>query len=200
MAAALEAVPDVSVTAPVALAPRPRPRLRLSLVAAAAGLAAAVALAGWLALRPHPRAAALAPALDAAPAAADLEIEPPAASGADGLTIARLLELRRKDPNDAGVAFALGHRYFSRLWWQDGMQAYQAAVRLDPSLSKNPTLIKDLVRALVSDGFHGRAEAFLRAEVGADALPYLDAAAASADGSINVRNRARALAAELRRP
>ncbi len=181
--------------------PRRRRALWIGLLVVGAGAGAAILL--------RPRAPAVAPpaiAIAPDPAPASIEVEPSAdprgstpsliAGGHGEATIARLLAWRQKNPRDAEAAFRLGHLYFGKLWWNDGMQAYEAAVAIDPSLRTDPTYIRDLVRALVSDSFHGRAAAAL-IEIGAPALPFLEEAARN-DPTINVRRRAAALIARLR--
>ncbi|HKA89261.1 MAG TPA: serine/threonine-protein kinase [Haliangiales bacterium] len=205
-AAALAATPEARPAPPGALrldrARRSSARIVLLLVAL--GAAAAVAVAAW------PRGARTTPSRAAEPAdtrAADpVEVQPPAdelariralvAAGRTEAAITQLVAWRGQRPRDAAAAFLLGHLYFEKLWWNDGMQAYDAALAADPSLRADPTFIKDLVHGLVSDNFHGRAEALLLG-IGPAALPYLDEAARTSDMT-NIRRRAAALAARLR--
>jgi serine/threonine-protein kinase len=185
-AAALAATPEAGATAPPP-APPPRRFRALWLVPPVATIAAAALL--W------PRGRAAAPTPDAPPPVVEV-IEAGADAPPAAASIARLLAWRQKNPHDAKAAFQLGHLYFARLWWNDGLAAYEAAIAIDPALRTDPTFIRDLVHALVSDSFHARAAAQL-VEIGAPALPFLEEAAKT-DPTLNVRHRAAALAARLR--
>jgi serine/threonine-protein kinase len=193
-AAALAATPEAGPDA----RPAPRRRAASFFAAALAGLAIGATVLAWP--RARPRAPALAATPDAPP---PLEIALPVAepTGAalarpDEATIPQLVARLKRNPQDARTAFQLGHVYFARLWWNDGLQAYELAIAIDPSLRTDPIFIRDLVHALVSDSFHERAAAVL-VGIGASALPFLEEAART-DPTINVRRRAAALAERLR--
>src|SRR6185295_451796 len=91
-----------------------RPRDRTLAAAVAAGSLVVLAFVGFL-VWPRQRAA---PQTTAEPVA--------------GETIPQLVKLRREHPEDARLAVRLGHLYCAQAWWNDGLDAYEGAVAIDP--------------------------------------------------------------------
>jgi serine/threonine-protein kinase len=89
-----------------------------------------------------------------------------------------LTDYRKEHPKDAQAALLLGHLYLDKLWWTDGIKSYRAAISLDPSLRSDETMIRELLKGLVSDGSHWKVADFLADEIGEPALPYVRESAA----------------------
>jgi hypothetical protein len=89
-----------------------------------------------------------------------------------------LVDYRKEHPKDAQAALLLGHLYLDKLWWTDGIKSYRAAITLDPSLRSDETMIRELLKGLVSDGSHWKVADFLADEIGEPALPYVRESAA----------------------
>jgi hypothetical protein len=89
--------------------------------------------------------------------------------------------------------------YFEKQWWVDGFEAYQAAVRLDPALKSDPSLLRHLISALQSEKVGHRVAAQLR-ELGPVARPHLRAAAKSHPNKLVRERSAAILKAGARKP
>jgi eukaryotic-like serine/threonine-protein kinase len=100
-----------------------------------------------------------------------------------------LAGLRAKYPTNAYAPYLEGQVNFDNLRWMDGLASYGAALRNDPAYRSDPTLIRNVIRCLVSDRFHTKCADFLVREVGAPAAPFLEEAART-DPYSNVRARA----------
>jgi len=87
------------------------------------------------------------------------------------------------------VALLLGHAYFKKLWRNDGLREYDAALKIMPSLRNNGALVRDVVSALDSPQHH-LAYAVLWTRIGRSALPDVRRLARTAK---NPRTRARAV-------
>jgi hypothetical protein len=111
--------------------------------------------------------------------------------------IQMLYQVRRQAPKSPAVPLLLGHAYFRKLWRTDGLREYEQALKLKPSLRKNPQLIKNVVSAL-DDPTSRFARSLVRSRLGAAAIPELRRAARTAK-SQKVQQRASKLAASLRR-
>ncbi|MBZ4416665.1 serine/threonine-protein kinase [Myxococcus sp. RHSTA-1-4] len=111
--------------------------------------------------------------------------------------LAALKKLAAKHPRSAYVRYLEGNVNFDNLRWVDGVAAYRAALRNDASYRDSPTLIRNAIRCLVSDRFHGICQDFIRKDLGDAAVPYLEEAA-RADPMANVRTRAAGLLRESR--
>jgi hypothetical protein len=103
----------------------------------------------------------------------------------------RLVELRGEQPGSAPLAALHARIYFEQRWWSEGLAAYRAALRSDPSLAGDPILVGHVIRSLQSARFHPTAAAFLR-ELGEPARPLLVQAARDHE-SPSVRARAASL-------
>ena len=107
-----------------------------SIVFAIAGMCFGVIL-GWVIATQQAGPRALAPAAEAAPAAA----QQPAATGArqapalDEARVQGLLTILNSDPKNAGANLQLGNAYFDAAQYANAIKYYEAAVTLDP---KNP--------------------------------------------------------------
>jgi eukaryotic-like serine/threonine-protein kinase len=83
----------------------------------------------------------------------------------------------RQETRAAAVDGAARARmYFEKQWWVDGFEAYQAAVRLDPALKSDPSMLRHLISALQSEKVGHRVAAHLR-DLGSVARPHLREAA-----------------------
>jgi len=100
-----------------------------------------------------------------------------------------LASLRTQYPKSAYAPYLEGQVNFDNLRWVDGLASYKATLHNDPAYRSDPTLIRDVIRCLVSDTFHTKCADFLVREVGAPAAPFLDEAART-DSYANVRARA----------
>ncbi|WP_395855039.1 serine/threonine-protein kinase [Cystobacter fuscus] len=100
-----------------------------------------------------------------------------------------LASLRAQYPQSAYAPYLEGHVNFDNLRWADGLTSYGAAIRNNEAYRTDAKLIRNVIRCLVSDGFHTRCADFLAREVGAPAAPFLEEAASS-DPYANVRARA----------
>lgn len=120
------------------------------------------------------------------------------AEAGDRRNAARQLErLRTRSPDRADVAYALGNLYAELNAWRPSVDAYAAALRLEPAYRADPRLINDVVEALASDMAHSRAASILRKEIGRAAVPRLEQAMRSA--SPRQRVRAKRVRGALRR-
>src|SRR6185436_7306899 len=64
-----------------------------------------------------------------------------------------LRKLRAKHPDNAEVAYVMGHAYFEKMWWSDGFEAYRAAIARNPDYRRDPQLIGDVMKSFVSDRY-----------------------------------------------
>jgi serine/threonine-protein kinase len=100
-----------------------------------------------------------------------------------------LASLRAQYPKSAYAPYLQGHVNFDNLRWEDGLASYGAAMRNNAAYHTDAQLLRNVIRCLVSDGFHRKCADFLVREVGASAAPFLEEAARS-DPYANVRARA----------
>ena len=113
-----------------------------SIVFAIAGMCFGVIL-GWVIATQQAGPRVLAPAAEAAPAAA----QPPAAAAArqtpvlDEARVQGLLTILNSDPKNAGANLQLGNAYFDAEQYANAIKYYEEAVTLDP---KNPDASTDL--------------------------------------------------------
>ena len=120
------------------------------------------------------------------------------ADSGDRRNVARQRErLRARSPRRADVPYALGNVYAELNAWRPSVDAYAAALKLEPAYRADPRLINDVVEALASDLAHSRASTILRKEIGRAAVPRLEQAMRSA--SPRQRVRAKRVRAALRR-
>lgn len=103
--------------------------------------------------------------------------------------LSALAKLRKQHPTSAYAPYLEGQVNFDNLRWVDGLASYGAAIRNNPAYRSDPTLIRDLIRCLVSDRFHSKCGDFLVQQVGPPAATYLEEAS-RADAYANVRTRA----------
>jgi eukaryotic-like serine/threonine-protein kinase len=182
--------------------------LRLAAVSAvASALLVALGAALFLPRRPAPGAAP-APAARATPNAAAAARAPetvaadpigtraqaaaPAGVGPAAARAAAPAKRPLSGPRAAEEPAAQARAMFEARRWSEGMEAYRAAIKLDPARRGDKTLVRPLIASLDSDGRGDRA-AFLR-QLGAPARPLLREAARS-----HPNPRVRARAAELTR-
>jgi serine/threonine-protein kinase len=109
--------------------------------------------------------------------------------------IQALYQLRRQSPRNADIALYLGHCYFHKQWRTDGLREYDEALRLRPSLRRNPQLVHNVIVALDDPTFK-MASALVHARMGAAVVADLRRAGRDAK-SATVQKRAAHLAVEL---
>jgi hypothetical protein len=114
--------------------------------------------------------------------------------GQDATT--RLKALRRTRPDDAQVPYALGRVYDGLGWPRQTVESYRDAIKLDPALRSDPALIRDLIDLLDSRSTWQLAARTLEHDVGAPAIPALDAV--QARGTPTVRERAARIRSKLK--
>jgi eukaryotic-like serine/threonine-protein kinase len=177
--------------APFVPPPAARPRhLSRGLIAAAAGVAGIGAIALIAALaggRGHPgRDAGVAVVAGsdtgaADPAAAVLARARQLADAGDrDRALSLLASAREVYPGDAELPYLMGQLYFDKLWWSDGIDAYRAAIHLRPAYRTDPELIKSVLRGFITTpDYEPNIARFLREDVGAAAVPYLQETASS---------------------
>jgi hypothetical protein len=100
-----------------------------------------------------------------------------------------LVAYRDQNPKDPRAAFMLGHVWMSRTYWTEGFKQYQQAFDLDPQQKTDPIYIGDLVKALESPSWYGKAEYQLRA-VGKAAVPFLQDAVKNNPAASIIHRRA----------
>jgi len=98
----------------------------------------------------------------------------------------------------ARSAYVAGNLYFARQWWSAGFTAYRAAIAADPGYRRDPIVIRNAIKCLMSPSQSWRASRFLADEIGQPAIPYLREALSSS--SLNTRRAAARLLRELDRP
>jgi serine/threonine-protein kinase len=189
---------------------RPRPASRRNFIAAVVvvgglvsiGVVAMLASGGGHEPGPpdaQPVAAPQAP-VDAPDPSEDVLVRARAlsAAGSADEAIELLGAARKTFPDRAALPFELGKIYFARFWWRDGLDAFRAAIRVDPAYRTDPDLIKTVLRGFITtpDTDEGLAR-FLLVDVGSDAIPYLQETAQS-HPSQKVRARAAALLSRYR--
>jgi len=89
-------------------------------------------------------------------------------------TLKEIQKLSHKYAKNAEIAYILGQLYCSKLWMNDGLEAFRKAIRLEPAFRENPYLIKAAVDGLGNDGDHLKVEQFLVQEIGKPAEPFLE--------------------------
>ncbi|HLU67765.1 MAG TPA: hypothetical protein VKZ63_15885, partial [Kofleriaceae bacterium] len=110
----------------------------------------------------------------------------------------RLQELRKKHPDSGEIPYLLGNLYMRKMWWEHGIDNYRLAIKNDPSYRENATLIRYVIQNLQSPSKSWLGRRFLLQEIGAPALPHLEAAGKSGANS-TIRKRARDLHAQLKK-
>lgn len=132
------------------------------------------------------------PEIDPVPSASPVAAEALrlARSGRGEAAVARLRELRRKDPDAAEVPYALGRVYTRLDWPRQAIDAFRDAIELDERYASEPGLILDLIGHLDSRSTWQVAARVLEHEVGAPAVPALTETA-ERHRDATVRERAR---------
>src|SRR6185295_13196538 len=105
--------------------------------------------------RPEPKAPVVTiPAPVDAPAAVDAaqeafdgitEIQAMISSGRRDDAITALQHHSQLHPDNAYIPYLMGNLYFSKQWWTDGFEAYDAAIAKNPTYKTDPTLIKNVL-------------------------------------------------------
>jgi hypothetical protein len=84
----------------------------------------------------------------------------------------------------------------SKMYWTEGNLQYQQAFAIDPTLSTDTRYLADLIKALESPSWYGKAETYLRA-AGKAAIPLLQDAVAKNPAASVVHKRAAEVLAQL---
>ena len=114
-------------------------------------------------------------------------------------SLRELAKLRKQHPTSAYAPYLEGQVNFDNLRWEAGLDSYAAAIRNNPAYRSDPTLIRNVIRCLVSERFHTKCGEFLVQQVGAPAAVHLEEAA-RADAYANVRTRAARLLPKVESP
>jgi eukaryotic-like serine/threonine-protein kinase len=117
--------------------------------------------------------------------------------GKRDLALASLHALGKKQPKSAYIPFLLGNLYFDQRWWAVAMEQYRIAISRHAGYRSNATLIRNVIRMLISKKTDRQAEAFLKKTIGRPALPHLQNTARS-DPNPYMRKYAAALARQIR--
>jgi serine/threonine-protein kinase len=99
-----------------------------------------------------------------------------------------LVALKKKYPKNAYYPYLLGNLYFDKMWWTDGMEQYQIAIRNNRGYRWRAVLIKNVIHALGTNKTRSKAATLLRYTIGSAGLPYLRSAAKH-DPNKNIRER-----------
>lgn len=77
--------------------------------------------------------------------------------------------------DNAEIPYMAGKLYFAKLWWTDGLKNFRDAVRLEPRYKTDPELIKTILKGFITTpSYNDELAAFLRNEIGAPAVQYLE--------------------------
>ena len=110
-------------------------------------------------------------------------------SGRKAAAIDRLQDLQKRHRESAYVPYLLGTLLLDKMWGREGFDAYREALRRNPAYRSDPVVIRSAVALFESYNHGSRAVAFVCDEIGAAAIPYLEAAAKSRSTNISVRAR-----------
>jgi len=207
MAAALDAIPEASSAhegfaatiamptvdrATVRAAPTTRRRSgvrrRLLLAGGLVVAAAGVALVVTALLPAHNGTAPESPPGTKIAAPAPIPQQPPPAAPTSR---------HKQAPSNAELAYREGNAFSANMWWSEALASYREAIRLDSHYREDPRLINNMIGALMSSSFHNKGARFLRDEIGAPAIPLLEAASRKAE-STTTRKRAAELLRSMR--
>jgi serine/threonine-protein kinase len=94
------------------------------------------------------------------------------------------------EPRAGWVHIDLGDVYFQRLWRRDAVREWELALSMDPSLRKDPRLLRRLC-ALLAAGWKGAGEHFIVVRVGKDALEPMQECIRDTDDPERLRAAAR---------
>ncbi|HWO19482.1 MAG TPA: protein kinase [Kofleriaceae bacterium] len=117
--------------------------------------------------------------------------------GKRDLALASLLALYQKQPKSSYIPFLLGNLYFDQRWWSVAMEHYRASITREAGYRYNATLIRNVIRMLISNKTSRQAEFFLKKTIGRPSLPYLQQTART-DQNAYMRKYATALARQIR--
>jgi serine/threonine-protein kinase len=94
------------------------------------------------------------------------------------------------EPKAGWVHLELGDLYFRRLWRKDVIVEWSEALKLDPSLRRDPRLVSRLC-SMLSAGWKGAGERFIVASVGKAALGPLEECSGNDPAAMRLRERLR---------
>jgi protein involved in temperature-dependent protein secretion len=106
--------------------------------------------------------------------------------------------LRKKSPYNPYYPFLLGDLYCERGFYGDGLAKYREALTLSDGYRKRASIHTNAIRALGNDLTYLRARVLLERDLGAEARPALEAAAAN-DAEPVIAERARLILAQIAR-
>lgn len=103
-----------------------------------------------------------------------VEVKQMIADGNKEPALKMLMQLERAYPDNPEIPYLLGRMYFDKLWWNDGVKAYRAAIAIDERFRTYPPLIKSALRGFIVTPRRNKPVAeFLRDDIGEAAEPYL---------------------------
>jgi serine/threonine protein kinase len=117
-------------------------------------------------------------------------------AGQDEQALVGLRILQRRSPKNAYIPYLMGNLYFAKRWWSEGIKAYAAAMRVNPSYRRKRVINEHLIDALSGRRSGAEAAALLQNTIGRTSLPYLKAAAKK-HHIAKVRKRAASLARRI---
>ena len=111
---------------------------------------------------------------------------------AGGWNTAPIMKLRKRHPTNAEIPYLLGLAHFHHRWDSEGVKAFKAAIALDPKYRSDERLITATLRGFRSVSYPWQVVQLLQHDIGAPAVPYLEAIA-----SKHANSRVRTLAKKV---
>ncbi|HEY5938263.1 MAG TPA: hypothetical protein VIU61_26610, partial [Kofleriaceae bacterium] len=111
---------------------------------------------------------------------------------AGGRNTAPIMKLRKRYPTNAEIPYLLGLAHFNHRWDSEGVKAFKAAIALDPKYRSDERLITATLRGFRSVSYPWQVVQLLQHDIGAPAVPYLEAIA-----SKHANSRVRTLAKKV---
>ncbi len=179
-----EAAEAVALPAPPTLPGLPVSKKQLKVIAAVAAvlvlLAIIVGTCGKSSNTQKPSAATATPEPTKTGADDELaQITEMIETGKSRAATDRLVEARKKFPNDARLSYLLGTVYFERQLWTQGLKQFRDTLALDPTYRSDPDLIRAVLKAFITPTeYPAELGVFLREDIGAPARQYLEETAA----------------------
>lgn len=102
-----------------------------------------------------------------------------AGAGKVDAAIVLLNDARKVYPNRAELPLTAGKLYFGKLWWNDGIASFRDAIKIDPALKSDASLLDAAIKAFTTTpSYDGRIAQFV-IELGPAIAPRLDELAQS---------------------
>jgi tetratricopeptide (TPR) repeat protein len=97
---------------------------------------------------------------------------------------------KKKYPENGEIPYLAGTLYFEKMRWDDGLEMFREALRIDPYYKTNGDLIKTVVKGFAATpSYNDDIARFLRDQIGSPAEAYLDEVATT-HANADVRKRA----------